>query len=241
MRSVLFNALFLGGTAVVAVFGLPLLLAPPAWLMGYVRAWAQGVVALLRVICGIRLEVTGLENIPPGGAIIAAKHQSAFDTVVWLMLLPAGRPMPVYVLKKELLSIPAWGLLARRCGHIAVDRKAGAQALRGMVRAGQAVLAAGRPIVIFPEGTRTAPGERIPYQPGVAALALATQAPVVPAATDSGLTWGRRAFHKRPGVIRVSVLPPLPSGLPRAALMKALESAIETESDRLARMSPSCG
>lgn len=233
LRSMVFNALFLGGTAVAVVLALPLLAAPPAWLIGYVRGWAQAVVALLRVICGIRLEVTGLANIPAGGAIIAAKHQSAFDTVLWLMLMPADRPAPVYVLKKELLSIPVWGLLARRCGNIAVDRKAGASALRGMVRAAQAVLAAGRPVVIFPEGTRTAPGERVAYQPGVAALAIASGAPVVPVATDSGVSWGRRAFHKRPGCIHVSVLPPLPAGLPRAALMSALEGAIEEESERL--------
>lgn len=233
LRSAVFNALFLGGSAVAALLALPLLAAPRAWLISYVRVWARVVVGLLRRICGIRLEVTGLENIPPTGAIIAAKHQSAFDTVVWLMLLPSDRPAPVYVLKKELVAIPVWGQLARRCGHIAVDRKAGAQALRGMVRAGQAALAEGRSVVIFPEGTRTAPGERVPYQPGVAALALATRAPVVPVATDSGLTWGRRAFSKRPGVIHISVLPPLPGGLPRASLMTALEAAIETESERL--------
>lgn len=237
LRSAVFNALFLGGSAVMAIAALPLLAAPASWLIAYVRAWARGVVALLRAICGIRLEVTGLEHIPPQGAIVAAKHQSAFDTVVWLVLLPA----PVYVLKKELLSIPVWGLLARRCGHVAVDRKGGASALKAMVRGAQAALGAGRPVVIFPEGTRTAPGERVPYQPGVAALALATGAPLVPVATDSGLTWGRRAFHKRPGCIHVSVLPPLPAGLPRAALMPALQEAIEAESDRLAALPPACG
>jgi 1-acyl-sn-glycerol-3-phosphate acyltransferase len=175
----------------------------------------------------------GLGNLPAGPAIIAAKHQSAFDTVVWLTLLPPGRD-PAYVLKQELADIPLWGRLAARGGHIAVDRAAGASALRGMVRAAQGALAAGRPVVIFPEGTRTAPGERVPYQPGVAALAAATGAPVVPVATDSGLYWGRRAFQKRPGTIHVEVLPPLPQGLPRPALMAALEAAVEDASARLA-------
>lgn len=237
LRSALFNLLFIGGTAAVVVAALPLLLAPPAALIAYVRGWARCVVWLLQIVCGIRVEATGLGHIPPGGAIIAAKHQSAFDTVVWLMLLEAGRPAPVYVLKKELLSIPVWGLLARRCGSVAVDRKGGASALRGMVRQAQAALAAGRPVVIFPEGTRTAPGECGVYQPGVAALALASGAPVVPVATDSGFFWGRRAFRKRPGIIHISVLPPLPAGLPRPALMAALEAAIETETARLARLS----
>lgn len=229
LRSALFNVIFLGGTAATVVLGLPLLLAPQSWMIRYVRGWARLMVALLRLICGIRVEATGLGHIPPGGAIIAAKHQSAFDTVIWVALLPA----PAYVLKQELLAIPLWGRLARRCGHVAVDRKGGGPALKRMVRGAQALLAAGRPVVIFPEGTRTAPGERRPYQPGVAAIAAAARVPVVPVATDSGRCWGRRAFRKQPGVIHVSALPPLPAGLPRAALMAALEQAIERETERL--------
>lgn len=229
LRSAVFNLLFLGGSAVAAVAAVPLLLAPRTWLIAYVRGWARAVVAVLRAVCGIRLEAAGLDRIPPAGAIVAAKHQSAFDTVVWLALLPA----PAYVLKQELLSIPVWGWLARRCGHVAVDRRGGAAALKRMVRATQALLDAGRPVVIFPEGTRTAPGERRPYQPGVAAIAAATHARVVPVATDSGRCWGRRAFRKEAGTIHVSVLEPLPAGLPRAALMTALQAAIETETDRL--------
>lgn len=229
LRSALFNLLFLGGSATAAVAALPLLLAPPWVAIGYVRGWSRLVIAMLRVICRIRVEVTGLEHIPPGGAIIAAKHQSAFDTVVWLALLPA----PVYVLKKELLAVPVWGWFARRCGHVGVDRAGGGAALRRMVREAVARLAEGRPVVIFPEGTRTPPGQRRPYQPGVAALAAAARVPVVPVATDSGILWGRRAFLKRPGTIHVAVLPPLPAGLPRPALMAALEQAIEAETDRL--------
>lgn len=229
LRSALFNLLFLGGSATAAVLALPLLLAPPWVAIGYVRGWSRLVIVLLRVICRVRVEVAGLDRIPPGGAIIAAKHQSAFDTVVWLAVLPA----PVYVLKKELLAVPVWGWFARRCGHVGVDRTGGGAALRRMVREATARLAEGRPVVIFPEGTRTAPGERRPYQPGVAALAAATRAPVVPVATDSGRIWGRRAFRKQPGTIHVTVLPPLPAGLPRADLMASLEQAIEAETNRL--------
>lgn len=233
LRSALFNLVFLGGTVLTVLFGM-LLLPAPSWVMvAYIRTYARLVLASLRLVCGIRLEVTGLANLPPGPCIIAAKHQSAFDTVVWLTLLPPGRD-PAYVLKQELANIPLWGRLAARCGHIAVDRAAGASALRAMVRAAQGAIAAGRPVVIFPEGTRTAPGERVPYQPGVAALATATGAVVVPVATDSGLHWGRRAFHKRPGTIHVAILPPLPAGLPRPALMAALESTIEGASAALA-------
>ncbi len=237
LRSLLYNAFFLGGTALVVLLGVPLLAFPPRVLIGFIRFWARLMIGALRVICGIRLEVVGMANLPPGGSIIAAKHQSAFDTMVWLVLVPNC----AYVLKKELLDIPLWGRLARHCGHLSVDRQAGASALRTLVRETRARLAEGRPVVIFPEGTRTAPGERSAYQPGVAAMAAASGAPVVPAATDSGRHWGRRAFRKSPGVIHVSVLPPLPVGLQRAALMAALEEAIETEADRLFRPSEDCG
>lgn len=229
LRSILFNLAFFSATAVVTLLALPLLLAPPRAIRRVAAAWARLTLWLLRVICGVRVELRGMERIPPGPAVIAAKHQSAFDTIVWLSLLPDV----AYVLKKELLSIPVYGWHAGHAGMIPVDRAGGGAALRGMLRAAQGVLAEGRPIVIFPEGTRTAPGQRVPYQPGVVAIASATTAPVLPVATDSGRVWGRRAFRKRPGVIRISVLPPLPHGLPRARLLAALEAAIEGETDRL--------
>lgn len=229
LRSLLFNIAFFGLTALVAVIAVPLLPAPRAAALALVRLWARLVVHLLRLICGVRLELRGFEHIAPGAAVLAAKHQSAFDTVVWLALLPD----PAYVLKKELLRIPLYGWHARKCGMIPVDRAGGGPALRAMLRGAQAALEAGRQVVIFPEGTRTAPGERVPYLPGVVAIAGASTAPVHPVATDSGRLWGRRAFLKRPGVIHISVLPPLPPGLPRARLLVALQDAIETETDRL--------
>jgi 1-acyl-sn-glycerol-3-phosphate acyltransferase len=229
LRSLLFNVSFFGLTTLVVLVGLPLLLLPRAAMRGLVRLWSRLVVALLRGICGVRVELRGMERIPPGAVVIAAKHQSAFDTVVWLHLLPDV----AYVLKKELLSIPIYGWHARKAEMIPVDRAGGGAALRTMLRGAQKALAEGRQVVIFPEGTRTAPGQRVPYQPGVVAIAAATEAPVIPVATDSGRVWGRRAFQKRPGVIRISVLEPLPRGLPRARLLAALETAIEDETDRL--------
>jgi 1-acyl-sn-glycerol-3-phosphate acyltransferase len=229
LRSLTFNVLWFAMTAGLASFTLPLLLGPPTAARGVARLWARITLALLRVVCGIRVEVRGAEHIPPGACVIAAKHQSAFDTVVWLALLPNV----AYVLKKELLAIPLYGWLAKHAGMIPVDRAGGGAALRGMLRAATTALAEGRQVVIFPEGTRTAPGQRIPYQPGVVAIAGASPAPVIPVATDSGRLWGRRAFLKRPGVIRISVMPSLPGGLPRAKLLAALEGAIEPETDRL--------
>ncbi|MDB5374788.1 MAG: 1-acyl-sn-glycerol-3-phosphate acyltransferase [Belnapia sp.] len=230
LRSVLFNIAFFGSTAMVAILSTPVLLAPAHWTMPPIRFWAWLVVQELRFICGIRLVVTGREHLPQQGpALIAAKHQSAFDTVIWLLLVPKC----AYVLKQELLRIPFYGFLVAKVGMISVDRAGGGAAMRHLLKAGKDAAAAGRQLVIFPEGTRVAPGERVPYQPGIAALASATGLPVIPVATDSGVRWGRRAFLKRPGTITISVLPPLPAGLPRAVLIGELERVIETESDRL--------
>lgn len=235
LRSVLFNIAFFTSTAAVAVLATPVLLAPSRWTMPVIRFWAWLVVQELRLICGIRLHVTGREHLPQqGAALIAAKHQSALDTIIWLLLVPRC----CYVLKQELLRIPFYGFLVAKAGMIAVDREGGGAAMRQLLKDGRAAAAAGRQLVIFPEGTRVAPGEHSPYQPGIAALASATGLPVIPVATDSGMLWGRRAFLKRPGVISIAVLPPLPAGLPRPVLMQELEAVIERETDRLMAPTP---
>ncbi len=229
LRSVLFNLVFFPLTAVLAILGLLLLAAPPRVMQAYARFWCRLSIALLRLICGIRLRITGLEHLPAGAALIAAKHQSALDTLVWPMLLPNF----AYVLKRELMRIPFFGWEMRHAGMIPVDRGAGAAAMRALLRDGKAAAAEGRQIVIFPEGTRVAPGARAPYQPGIVALASATGLPVIPVATDSGRAWGRRSFRKLPGTVTVAILPPLPQGLARAELLNRLEFAIETATDRL--------
>ncbi|WP_043832592.1 lysophospholipid acyltransferase family protein [Muricoccus aerilatus] len=230
IRSAIFNPLFFGFTALTVVFGLPLLAFHPDVMHRYLRGWARGSLWLLRVVCGIRLRVTGRENLPTGGAaLVAAQHQSAFDTVVWHALLPR----PAYVMKEELLRIPGWGAMARHVHSIPVDREGGASSLKRLVRATRSAAEAGYQVVIFPEGTRSAPGEVQPWQPGFAAMAAATGLPVVPVATDSGRFWGKRAFTKRPGVLTVAVLPPIPPGLPRAALIERAEAAVATASAEL--------
>ncbi|WP_439596170.1 lysophospholipid acyltransferase family protein [Falsiroseomonas sp.] len=229
LRSLVFNILFFGITAGIGILAVPALLLPVRFTRGVTRLWARLVILALRLAVGVRVEVRGWHHLPPGGVVLAAKHQSAFDTIIWLSLLS----QPAYVMKKELLSIPFYGWHARKAGMIPVDRAGGAAALRGMLRAATEAVAAGRQVVIFPEGTRTAVGQRVSYQPGVVAIAAGTGAPVVPVATDSGRVWGRRHFLKRPGVIRISLLPPLPPGLNRARMLAALEAQIETETDRL--------
>lgn len=229
VRSALFNALFYLSTAVIGIGALPLLLTDRRYLRRAVKAWAQVVVWLLQVVCNVRVEVRGRENLRPGPMVIASKHQSAFDTLIWFTLVPDV----TYVLKQELTRIPVYGWHAMALGHISVDRSGGGAALRGMLRQAADVLAKGRQLVIFPEGTRSAPGQPAPYQPGVVAIAGLGVAPVIPVATDSGRVWGRRGFRKFPGTIRISILPELGVKGRRATLLPALEAVIEAESARL--------
>jgi 1-acyl-sn-glycerol-3-phosphate acyltransferase len=185
--------------------------------------WARTLVAAVRIICGIRLDVTGLEHIPPGPVLIASRHQSAFDTFVWLTLLPRC----CYVFKDELLRIPLFGPLIGATGMIAVDRNAGGAAIRALVRQAERAVREQRQIVIFPEGTRSEPGYPGTLQSGIAALASRTGLPVIPVSTDSGRFWGRRAFRKRPGTIRIVIGSPIPAQTERKALMRALERAMD--------------
>ncbi|MFC7477188.1 lysophospholipid acyltransferase family protein [Dankookia sp. GCM10030260] len=224
LRSLLFNLAFWLLTLILGLISLPLLFGPRQLLLPLMRFYATMNTTLLRWTCGIHVRVEGRENLPAGGAmIVAAKHQSAFDTFIWFGLLPDV----AYVMKQELLWVPVWGWFARKTRQIAVDRSAGSAALRHLVKAGKAVAAEGRQIVIFPEGTRVAPGLQGVIQPGIAALASATGLAVIPVATDSGYCWGRRAFRKRPGTIRIVVRPALPPGLPRAVMVARLAAAIE--------------
>ena len=153
------------------------------------------------------------------------KHQSAWEAIVMPLALDDPAPM----VKRELLMVPIYGWYMARAGAIAIDRKAGAAALRRIVAAARPAAAEGRPIVIFPQGTRVAPGVTVPYQPGVFALYQALSLPLVPAALNSGLFWGRRSFMKRPGCVTLQFLEPIPPGWPRRRLMAELE---ERDRDR---------
>lgn len=226
LRSALFNLVFFAGTFLLGIWGIALRLAAPHRIIGLARFWARSALAMLRIICGIRWEVSGREHLPEGAALIASQHQSAFDTLVWLLIAPGC----CYVLKRELTRIPLFGPLILPTGMIAVDRDAGAAALRALMKEGRRAAAEGRQIVIFPEGTRAEPGHLLPLQPGVAALAAATGLPVIPVATNSGRFWSRRAFVKRPGTIRIAIQPPLPAGLGKAALLEQLEAALRAGS-----------
>jgi len=226
-----FNFAFFAWTAICGTVGLPFLLTPRHLTMRFGRFWAAGVLALLKVIVGLDYEVRGLDRLTRNGCIIAMKHQSTWDTLI----LPVVLRNPAIVLKRELLLLPFYGWYAARAGSIAIDRKAGASALRRMLAAARPIAVSGRPIVIFPEGTRVTPGERRPYQPGVAALYQALALPVVPAAVNSGLYWRRRSFMKHPGRIILEFLEPIPPGRTRPRLMAELERRIETATMALLR------
>ncbi|HEY1933447.1 MAG TPA: lysophospholipid acyltransferase family protein [Acetobacteraceae bacterium] len=230
LRSALFNAFFFGATFALALYGTALRVVAPGRVLALVMLWARLMVWAARGICGIHLRVVG--QCPTGVALIASKHESAFDTLVWLTLLPHA----AYVVKRELLRIPLFGGLIRQTRMIAVNRQGGASALRGLLRDGADAAHEGRQIVIFPEGTRAEPGTVLPLQPGVAALATHTGLPVIPVVTDSGRCWSRRAFRKYPGVIHIVLLPPIPPGAARADLLRQLEAAFRMDTEMAARL-----
>jgi len=229
LRSLLFQIAFYLWTAALSLPFLPLLLAPPLWMMRCGTFWSKGVLWLLRVCAGLDYEVLGRERLPQGPVLIAMKHQSAWDTFA----APVIFRDPAMVIKRELGFIPIYGWYALKAGMIPVDRSGRASALKSMAAASEKALAQGRPVFIFPEGTRTAVGQHVPYQPGVAALYRQLGVPLVPVAVNSGVFWGRRSLLRRPGRITVEILPAIAPGGERRAVLAELERRIETATARL--------
>jgi 1-acyl-sn-glycerol-3-phosphate acyltransferase len=223
LRAALFLAYFYALTTGFCLLGgIPVRLFARHRAVGLARAWIAAVLAGARIVCGIRIVVTGREHLPADGpALIACQHQSAVDALLWFTLVPR----PSYVMKRELTRIPIFGGLLLDAGMVPVDRHAGASALRALLLETARLATEGRQMIIFPEGTRVPPGERVPLQPGVAAIARQTGLPVIPVALDSGLHWGRRALDRRAGIIHVAIRPPIPAGTPRGALLAAIEQA----------------
>ncbi len=229
IRSLLFAVIFYGVTICLAILYLPLMLLRRHVFSSLARLWVRMMLAIIQGILGIRYELRGTENIPDGPAIFASKHQSAWDVLIYNLIVPDC----AYVLKRELYRIPFWGWYVWRIGMVGIDRSAGAKALKKLVADATAILDSGRSIVIFPQGTRTAPGEDKPYLPGAAAIYTGAGYPVVPVALNSGSFWPRRTFVKKPGVVIVEFLPPIPPGLDRRAFLKQIETQIEPATQRL--------
>jgi 1-acyl-sn-glycerol-3-phosphate acyltransferase len=225
LRSSLFLLWLAVISAAMHIFLLPLFLLPASATLGTARLWSRLMLFGLRWIAGTGLEVRGKFASPR--ALVASKHFSMWETIAFLSLLPR----PAIVLKQSLLRIPFYGWYARKMRMIAIDRSAGAKAIRAMATEAKRALDDNRPIVIFPEGTRRKPGAIADYKPGVAALYALLKVPCVPVAHNSGLFW--RGFWKRPGTIVVEFLDPIAPGLSRQTFMDELQTRIEAATNRL--------
>jgi 1-acyl-sn-glycerol-3-phosphate acyltransferase len=231
IRSFVFMAAAATWTLMVCLVFLPVFLLPRKATQVAARVWTRGLMALLAAICGLRYRIRGMEHLPAGGVIIASKHQSAWETLIFHLLFDD----PIFVMKRELFRVPLVGWYMKRSGAVGVDRSAGFRAIKAMIPRVDTMLGEGSKIIVFPEGTRTAPGSTRAYQPGIAALYMHCDAPVVPVALNSGLFWGRRSFHKYPGVITLQFLPTMPRGLDRKAFLRELKKTIDTASRELAK------
>ena len=229
IRSVLFNLLFYLTLILLMIFGLPTILGGRRAVFALASVWRAASVWLLNAICDLKIEYRGIENIPRGGVIIAAKHQSFLETFALLKYTPDF----AIVLKRQLTYIPLFGLYLIVSNQISIDRTQGRQALRQIAAAAKSVLAERRQILIYPEGTRRPPGAPPRYRPGVAVLYAETGVPCLPVAVNTGLFWRRRGFVRRPGVAVIEYLPPIAPGLTREAFACRLQEAIETACARL--------
>lgn len=221
LRSIVFNAALYMSAIAIGLLATPALFMRRKAAVYVISRLSRFVLFLLKITAGTDYEIRG--EIPEGATLVAAKHQSMWDTIVFVALLND----PAIVLKSELLWIPYYGWFSAKAGMIGIDRGSGSAAVRHLVTQGKTAIKANRPIVIFPEGTRSAPGAAPDYKPGVAALYRQLGVQCVPAAVNSGLYWPRRRFLRKPGTIVLEFLPAIPAGLDRKTFMSTLETRIE--------------
>ncbi len=229
LRSLVFNVLFYVVFIFLMILAIPTLALPLPALMTVAGWWASASIFLMRVVCNIRVEFRGVEKIPRGPLIVASKHQSMWETFALLQFFER----PIFILKRELTWIPVFGQFLIKANMIAIDRSAGARALIKMSRRAAEAVRGGRQLVIFPEGTRTAPGAPPRYKSGVAQIYVECGVPCLPVALNSGLFWPRRTFMRYPGTLVVEFLDPLPPGLSRDEFLGRARSAIEESTHRI--------
>jgi 1-acyl-sn-glycerol-3-phosphate acyltransferase len=229
LRSVAFNVLFYVNTFVWLIVALPTFFMPYTAILGVAKAWGRTNLVLLRAVAGINYEIRGLEKIPKGAIIAAAKHQSAWETFALLPLFDK----PTFIVKRELEWIPIFGWLMIKGRMVPVDRSAGGAALTDMTERARIELARGRQLIIFPEGTRRPAGAEPRYKYGVAQLYAEIGVPCVPIALNSGLFWPRRTILRHPGTVLVEVLDPIAPGLDKEEFFARLKDVIETATARL--------
>ena len=218
VRSLLFQIYLVFVTLMCGLIGLPLILLGEDALRGLCQFWCRAVLGGLKLICGVDYHVSGLEHIPQEGAVIAANHQSMWET----LMLYAVLKKPVMVLKQELLRIPLFGLWLRLGGCIAIDRSAGSKAMRLLLSEAKKSTRNGGQIIIFPEGTRMSPGEVTSLKPGIAGIYNATNVACLVAGHDSGRYWKTPGFLKLPGKVRLNISELIPSGFERKEFMTLL-------------------
>ena len=228
-RAILYGFWYYGVTVVLAILFLPLLILPRPALREGIKVWARLLIWGLRVIGGVTLELRGLERLPPGPALIAAKHQSMFDIVPAFICMPDA----LFVMKTELMRIPVFGWLCKKDGMIEVDRGAGSTAMRKLIADARQRFTEPRQLLIFPEGTRRPPGSTPDYKPGVAGIYRDLEVPCVPVATNTGLHMSSTGLPTSRGVVVYEVLEPIPAGLKRTEFMRVLQERIETASKAL--------
>jgi 1-acyl-sn-glycerol-3-phosphate acyltransferase len=231
LRSLVFNVLFYFFLVIWILFALPTFLMPRQAILTVAGWWARSSIWLMRIICGTRVEFRGVEKIPKGPLIVAAKHQSMWETFALLQFFD----QPLYILKRELTWIPFFGWYVMKAAMIDVEREAGGRALRDMVRRAGKAVRDGRQLIIFPEGTRR-PVEAPPrYKHGVAQVYKDSGVACMPVALNSGLFWPRRTFMRYPGTLVVEFLDPLPPGLSRDEFIDRVRDAIEAATDRIVK------
>jgi len=229
LRSLLFNLLFYLNTLLWLTVALPTFLLPYRAIIWIAKTWGRCNLVLLRLVAGIDYEIRGREKIPHGPIIVAAKHQSAWETFALLPLFDN----PFFIVKRELQWLPIFGWLMIKGRMVPVDRGAGSKALNAMTERARVELAKGRQLIIFPEGTRRPAGAEPRYKFGVAQLYAAEGVPCVPVALNSGLFWPRRSIMLHPGAVLVEVLDPIAPGLDKDAFLERLQQEIETATARL--------
>jgi 1-acyl-sn-glycerol-3-phosphate acyltransferase len=229
VRSIVFNLLFYPNLILHVIAAIPTFVLPRKYFFVLARSWARTSNLLLGVVVGTRVEIRGREKIPPGALLVASKHQSLWEAFTLFLLFNDL----AYVFKRELMWIPVFGWYAWKSSMIPVDRSARGGAIAGMVERARDEWSRGRQIIIFPEGTRTAPGAPPAYKHGIVHLYAEGGVPCLPVALNSGLFWPRRKFLRYPGTIVLEVLDPIPPGLTGEAFAARMQAAIEDASARL--------
>jgi 1-acyl-sn-glycerol-3-phosphate acyltransferase len=233
LRSFVFNIVFYGwGLFCTSVF-LPVLILPRPYVLWVTKFWIRGVIWICENVLRLQINIIGLEKLPNKPMILAAKHQSTWETLIFHHFFAD----PTVVLKQELLWIPLFGWYLKKLRSIPLSRskRGGAKDLKILLKKAEQVVAQGQPILIFPEGTRSHPEQKGTYHSGVARLYQHLKIPVIPIAHNAGLFWPRRGFVKYPGCITLEFLDPIEPGLPRQEFMRILEDKIESETNNLVR------